>query len=142
MASLVSYLKDINDKFPQSIEAIVYTHGHEYTPQPLDKKKYKRGKVSYCYYNAYKLSLCTDLIYVEGFAFPDVMDIPMMHAWCADKDGNVIDNTWPIHGLEYFGITFDHEFIHHIQIETELYGVLDVRSKYFRQRFGIDGHYS
>jgi hypothetical protein len=53
--------------------------------------------------------------YVEGYAMGV---IPVHHAWCVDKDGNVIDTTWSATervpgtmrakvGTWYFGVEFD-----------------------------------
>ena len=86
----------------------VLEHGKPYRARPLPEV-YKRGTIKQCYKNSFLLSLETDLTYVEGFA--DNI-IPVSHAWCVDRDGNVIDPTWPNpENCEYFGIPFKQEYV-------------------------------
>jgi len=51
-----------------------------------------------------------DLIYCEGWAMGR---IPIMHAWCCTKQGEVLDNTWPMDDghATYFGIPFNRKVI-------------------------------
>jgi hypothetical protein len=117
---------------PRSYENVVLKAGQTYTPQELPKG-YKKGRPRECYKNAYELSQSDpDLTYVEGFATPDFMPLPIQHAWCADSDGNVIDNTWKSAGNSYIGVPFDNDFINKVALETETYGVLDYGSDTFR----------
>jgi predicted ABC-type ATPase len=137
---LVGYLKQIEAMQKYSREGIVLKNGKYYKPQPLPKK-YKFGTVKECFRNAYQLTDYNgDLQYVEGFAVPDFVDLPIWHAWAVDKEGNVVDNTWRTPGVLYFGIPFDRDFMSSVVLETEHYGIMDFRSKTFRDKYanGLD----
>lgn len=56
-----------------------------------------------CFRNAAMYAIDHKLRYVEGYA---VSIIPVHHAWCADKDDNVIEVTWDKVGTGYFGVEF------------------------------------
>ena len=64
-------------------------------------------KAENCFGNSFKLADAhPELTYVEGYALHEATDFPVLHAWVADKNGNVIDSTWPTPGIEYFGVPF------------------------------------
>ena len=132
--SLTEYLNLVSGINQISTEGIVLKHGKFYTPQPLPKG-YKRAKSKECFKNAYELSQREGLTYVEGYAVPDFIDLPIHHAWVVDKAGNVIDNTWKTPGSVYFGISFDNEFVMSVIVETETYGVMDFGSSTFVEKY-------
>jgi hypothetical protein len=48
-----------------------------------------------CFLNAARTELQhPGLAYIEGLAFGERSLLPTLHAWCADRDGQVIDPTW------------------------------------------------
>jgi hypothetical protein len=60
-----------------------------------------------CFGNSYNLAdKHPELTYVEGYTLHEATDFPVFHAWVVDKEGNVIDATWPTPGIEYFGVPF------------------------------------
>lgn len=77
------------------------------------------GKMKQCFRNALELAISSDLIYCEGYAFGAV--IPVLHAWCLDLNGNVIDPTWES-GKEYVGVPFDTDYV---VAFTDKYAVYD-----------------
>ncbi len=89
-------------------------------------KALRKQKDGMCYMNAYRLAeRDSSLRYVEGYA---ASVIPMEHAWCVDKDGQVIDPTWDKkYGQDrlsdYFGVAFDHDTLCKIMLLTGHYGV-------------------
>lgn len=106
------------------LEDLVLQHGIECKPQLLPAK-YKRGKIKECFNNA--LDLATrypaELTYVEGFASGL---IATHHAWCIDKNRNVIENTWPDgNGKEYFGIPLKLKWVIDTVCKKKTYGVLE-----------------
>jgi hypothetical protein len=132
---LLDYLKSMdNITKGKSIESVVLKHGQPYKAQALPKG-YKRGKERECFKNAFKLAEKTGMTYVEGFATPDFLPLPVHHAWVVDKDGNVFDNTWKTPGSEYFGVPFELDELRTIQLEIETYGAFDPRSKSFREKY-------
>ncbi len=57
-------------------------------------------------------------IYCEGFADSIV---PVLHAWCIDELGNVIDPTWR-KGNDYHGIPYTTEYVSKVVEETGYWG--------------------
>jgi hypothetical protein len=52
------------------------------------------------------LAHAEDLTYVEGFATHPHPGEVMHHGWCVDAEGRVLDPTWGVPGLAYFGVPF------------------------------------
>jgi hypothetical protein len=95
----------------------------------INKEHKLKGKVGGCYKYAYRASCDYDnLIYCEGYAVGRGLGIPLMHAWCVDKNTHqVYDPTWKNKnaGESYCGLPLSTRFIHAVMIQSELYGVLD-----------------
>lgn len=94
----------------------------------IKKHSYEMGEKKMCYRNSHHLALEHDLIYCEGFAVSGGVGIPFEHAWCIDKDENVIDCTWD-DGVAYFGIAFTTSFILERADKTGIYGIFGVRGE-------------
>jgi predicted ABC-type ATPase len=134
---LTDFVDKVSNMQENSIYGVVKRHGKFYTPKELPKK-YKLGKPKLCYMNAYYLASAHDeLQYVEGLAIPDFADIPIEHAWCVDKNGNVVDNTWKPAGNVYYGVPFEDEFISSVLVETGMFGVITYQSKAFRDKYAV-----
>lgn len=84
----------------------------------------RRGKPKQCFYNAWRLmDERDDLIYVEGRA---AGIIPVMHAWCVDREGNVYEPTWRLTGNEvYYGVPFKRRFVLTTAVARGYYGIID-----------------
>jgi len=132
--SLNKYLGMVSSLSVRSAEHVVLKHGKYYNPQKLPKG-YKMGKQKECFSNAYHMSQKTGMTYVEGFAVPDFIDLPIHHAWVVDKNGNVFDNTWKTPGVVYFGIPFDDMFVSSVLSETGTFGVITFQSSVFRDKY-------
>lgn len=112
-----------------TIEAFVTKYGRSYDWRPLPEN-IKRGPMQQCFDNAYKLALRRkELTYVEGYA---TRVIPVYHAWCATKDGIVVDPTWRESKyddeLAYYGVPFATAFVRerrYAQRRTGSVAVLD-----------------
>lgn len=82
----------------------------------------KLGKPKECFFNAAKLVLDSfKYTYCEGFAFGQVL--PVVHAWCIDVNGNVIDPTWS-KGSDYIGVPFTNQYLIQRLAKTGYYGSL------------------
>ena len=110
------------------IEDFILKNGRSFKPMPLPKKV-KRGKMKQCFKNAADLALDSsltpghiELVYVEGYA---LNIIPVHHAWCVDREGNVYDNTWPDGGKEYYGVMFTTSFLADRLLKSKTYGLID-----------------
>lgn len=121
----------------------VAAYGEECKPAKLPKG-IKRGVPGECYKNA-SLLLMRDssLTYVEGFARPQQsgeMDVAYLHGWIVDKNGNVIDNTWPHpEHNQYFGVRYDRmKYLEHIY-KARMYGVLSGSDKLLNETVTTGG---
>ena len=76
---------------------------------PLDAESgFEMGEMKACYRNAFLLALDQDWDYVEGYATTTELGIPLMHAWCLDAEGRVVDPTW-VDGDAYVGVIIPRE---------------------------------
>lgn len=108
-----------------SLEDFVFRNGREwkYAPKP---KSIRWGPIKCCYENALKLVMDRPaLIYCEGYASKI---FPVLHAWCVDQYGTVIDNTWrenqefpPL----YFGIAFKRSYLVRALCQNKYHGLID-----------------
>lgn len=103
-----------------SIYDFILQNGLYFKIKPLPKGIIQ-GKMKECYKNAALLSLeKPNYFYAEGIACGI---IPVLHAWCVDKDKNVIDPTWS-DGKEYFGVIIKKGFLFK-QVEKCGFGLID-----------------
>jgi predicted ABC-type ATPase len=114
-------------------EDLVRAEGAWFVPQPLPKDV-KYGKQKECFKNAFQLASNSPdkYTYVEGYASPAGVPIPIHHAWVVDKDGKVIDNTWRKPGEAYIGVAFSNKYMLNNAFETGTYGILNGSDKQFR----------
>ncbi len=95
-----------------------------------------RGLPRQCFKNAYHLALefPDDLVYVEGYAYRDILAV--QHAWAVETfSGNVVDPTWDNvaadAGFEYLGIPFDFDWVEETTTARGYYGVIDDWQRHF-----------
>ncbi|MBC8739740.1 hypothetical protein F6X40_23795 [Paraburkholderia sp. UCT31] len=109
-----------------NVPAVLMTrHGKPYMPSMLPTG-ISRGKPQSCFMNATLLAAeRSDLTYVEGLAFSEY-PVPVSHAWCIDRDGHVIDTTWPfVETARYFGIALKTAPVLALVREKGVYGLFD-----------------
>lgn len=107
-----------------SIEEFVLTNGRAYKAAERPTG-IRQGVMRQCFKNATELHLkCSKRYsYCEGYA---LNIIPVLHAWCVDQDGNVVDPTWPDQqDCQYYGVEIPRQYLVRTMIETEHYGILD-----------------
>jgi hypothetical protein len=125
-AELLKYLENLGS-FCQihggfTLQEFVLKYGRFFKYKELPPQ-YKRGVIKECYSNAGQLALFNrDLTYVEGYAYGAV--IPVLHAWCVNSNGEVIDNTWQS-GQAYFGIPFQTKYLIKSLSKYQTYGLID-----------------
>lgn len=105
---LTSYLAAVPGLPPGSfayrgIEDFVLRHGQPHAAQPLPVG-YRLGAFRECFDNSRKLAVRHGIRYVEGFAVPQDVSVPIHHAWCISEDNAVVDVTWGTPGESYFGV--------------------------------------
>jgi len=97
----------------------ILQHGREWNPGTVCWAKGRRD----CFRHASKAALRNrDYTYVEGFA---ALLIPVHHAWLVDKNGNVIETTWPMMGSGYYGIPFRADWVRTQQRESDCLSIID-----------------
>lgn len=75
-------------------EDLVLRHGRFFTGRPRPDGV-RRRKPRACFTNALALARRdAGMTYVEGYALATTVSLPVVHAWCIDPRGQVIDSTW------------------------------------------------
>lgn len=127
---LDEYLSGISKMMPvregwaySGFEHFVKENGRFYTPRALPTDV-SEGKIKDCFMNAWHLATeRKDLTYVEGYAIGTAI-IPVLHAWCVDKNGNVIDPTWGT-AKAYYGVSFPTDFVIKTAMSRKKFGIID-----------------
>jgi len=125
----------------------VSDHGIEmFAPARLPKSyRHLKGQLRMCFANAAKAAMDDpSLIYCEGYASSI---IPVLHAWCLDPKGRVLELTWPKPGADYFGVPFQLGFVKRQLLLNGSFGLLDqmynrfalVRGNYKKEEWYNDG---
>jgi hypothetical protein len=106
------------DQIDRQQYEFVLAHGQDFKSGPLPSR-FEAGKPKMCYCNAVELTLLEPtLFYAEGFAMSTHMPIP--HAWCVDREGNVYDPTLKKpEDLQFFGVRLISEAVRNL-MEEEL----------------------
>lgn len=125
MADIFSTMNKREGYKYSSSEDLVLKQGKFFTPEKKPDD-IKLGPKKECFANAAKLALeRSNLTYVEGYAMVnDRLPLPIAHAWCVDKKGRVVDNTWENPGVAYFGVPFKTSYLAKKLSETGVYGIL------------------
>ena len=121
LEQISSMTKDSNFK---SLESFILEKGESFDSEKYPAKYQSwRGKMKDCFKNAFWLAIENeDLTYVEGYA---LSIIPVLHAWCVDKQNRVIDPTWPDQeNCQYYGVKFEKEFVRKFITKSKIYGLL------------------
>ncbi len=110
-------------KFKYScFEDFILRNGKEFK---VSKEKIKLGKIRECFRNAFYLAdNGGKYVYVEGYATTKGNPLPVLHAWCINQDSEVVDPTWE-DGDEYFGTSFDLNYVRKVILKRKKFGVLD-----------------
>ena len=84
---------------------LVAKEGEAFEPRRLPGG-YRRARIGDCGANAARDAFGNALLtYVEGFALHCSAPIPILHAWCVDPGGRVIERTWDFDPeTEYLGL--------------------------------------
>lgn len=111
---------------PGKAASFCMTHGVLKTSSPLPKG-ISRGMAKLCFENAGMLALThpDQLIYCEGWAqMPAHRGLTTHHAWCLDRNGNVVDPTWAHKkGHEYLGVPIKTSALRQQVLATKEWGV-------------------
>ena len=121
---LIQYLKQMVDFFEAPmcpLERFILECGQDFKPAKRPKGLRKMTDKQ-CYRNATVLSRERGLHYAEGFA---ASIIPVLHAWCVDDNGTVIDPTWRHpETAAYRGFIIPQEILAREILRNGYYGVL------------------
>jgi hypothetical protein len=109
-----------------TVEQLLLKYGKGWTPAALPPGV-ARGLRHQCFENAcYLAHERPALTYVEGYGFKSRIPVPILHAWCVDRAGRVVDITWNEPDKScYFGIPFKTSFLRFFLIQEKHYGILD-----------------
>jgi hypothetical protein len=110
-----------------SIGHFVREHGRAWNPAKI--RPCPKGEIKACFRNAALLALDDPKwIYVEGMALGV---IPVLHAWCVTKEGEIGETTWPEPGTAYFGIPFTTAYLNSRLRKYQTYGLIDQYQRKF-----------
>lgn len=112
------------------MEDLLLQHGRDWDLAEFPEKwKSQDYWPKQCFSNAFLLAKRSkgELLYVEGMA---TGVIPVHHAWCATKDGKVIDPTWGMFrtiglGSAYFGVAIPLEVVRAARTKENTSALLD-----------------
>lgn len=97
----------------------ILQHGREWKPGTVCWAKGRRD----CFRHASKAALRNrDYTYVEGYAS---LTVPVHHAWLVDRNGTVIETTWPRPGSSYYGIPFRADWLRKMRRESDYASVIE-----------------
>ncbi len=106
------------------IEDFVLQHGQEFQWAPCPEE-FRGGEMKECFKNAYQTCLLDEkLRYVEGYARRTGVPVVVLHGWCVDENGKVLDPTWE-NGTWYFGVIFGRNYVSDVFKARKEYGVLE-----------------
>jgi hypothetical protein len=108
------------------------TYGRAFTGIARPKGYRRQRRLGSCFYNAITAALNGRGMYVEGitYAYGDLSDVPIHHAWITIDGENAIDQTWTdANRHEYFGIAFPIEVVARAALSNRnLWGMLNESS--------------
>jgi hypothetical protein len=110
----------------RSLTDFVVRHGTDFSKAKVLKLHRAIGMRRQCYKNALELVIrYPRLIYVEGFTTSGPIPIP--HAWCLTRRGEIVEPTPRIDGdgVGYFGVPIKTRFAVKVVIGSGMYGVID-----------------
>lgn len=128
LEGIAKVYRDMNLDSPRkflSMEEFVLSYGKIYKPRHRTEQV-PVSTVHECFRNSIELLYTSnDYTYVEGYMFCHV--IPIYHAWCIDKSGNIIDPTIekPQSNWVYMGVAFKTDFVLKTITERGIYGIID-----------------
>lgn len=104
----------------------IKTHGRLWKPCPELPKSVRPGTAKQCFKDAALLAMRRpDLIYCEGYG---LSIFPVLHAWCVDQSGKVVDPTWTGNGIyarEYFGVAILTDYLTEALLQQKHYCLID-----------------
>ena len=122
---------------PGEAASFCLSHGVLKTSSPRPKGL-KRGIAKQCLQNAGMLALARprELTYCEGWAqMPIDYPITTYHAWCLDRQGNVVDPTWNHQeGSEYLGVPIKASALNEQILAAKHWGFF-IHNTYLPKRF-------
>jgi hypothetical protein len=89
-------------------EDFLLQHGKWFEPRPLPKGT-ELGVPKNCFGNSILCAARDGLKYIEGYAVPFDVPLPILHGWNANERDELIDTTWGNCGHAYFGVEFSVE---------------------------------
>lgn len=146
---LITYLKGFSElrklhkdagselNWPRQDSEVIYEHGclMEKGRVVLPKRTVKPESRE-CYFNAWKLyKRRKGLRYCEGYIGLDGCPIPVMHGWCIDKAGMILDpSVEQDRKTVYYGVVFKNEFTDRIWPELRRKGAIGIFGNMWRIR--------
>ena len=87
-----------------TIQAFLLKHGTNF--EVVKTQKYGLMEPQHCYFNCFRLAKQHNLIYCEGYARLDRIEMPILHAWCTTPNNLKVIEPTNRKFVEYFGVSF------------------------------------
>jgi hypothetical protein len=97
----------------KTIDEVIYDQGKEFPVRKALPERIVTPHTKACYGNAYRLyRRRKHLTYCEGYVALESCPIPVMHGWCVNAEGEVLDpSVEQDRPAIYYGMAFKDEFV-------------------------------
>ena len=118
---------------PETADEWLLRHGKPMNERLLLPERLVHPKSKQCYLNAYSLfRRRKNLHYCEGNVYMDDCPIPVMHGWCVNDQGLVLDpSVGNDCGIVYFGVQYQDAFVRECWVDLKYHQAIGILPNVF-----------